>query len=307
VRAVNANGKSEPSGEVRFTVARWGEHSTPDVVVAARTAARSTFFPTVARLKNGDLVTVYYDSPGHVSPLGRISLVRSTDEGRHWSQPRVAIDTPNDDRDPSVMQLRDGTLLLSFFSVDRNQVSPDPKGVFVARSSDDGATWSAPVHVDTALYGAARSAKIVELENGDLLLPYYGRPPETPDARAAVIRSTDGGKTWLPGREVVLASRPGIEFSEPAVADLGGGRLIAVIRAEHDEGRRTAMHLQDPDGRVKYAGPKVVYHGHCSWGDESYPSTVRMSETRFFTVYYDSCAGIIGGTFSNLSELLQPR
>ena len=363
VRALNAHGKSAPSNDVRFTVARWGEHSTPDVVVAARTADRSTFFPTVERLKNGDLVVVYYDSPAHVSPLGRISLARSTDEGRHWSQPRVAIDTPNDDRDPSVMQLRDGTLLLSFFSVDRTQASPDPKGVFVARSNDDGLTWSAPAHVDTSLNGAATSAKIVELENGDLLLPYYGRPPNTPDARAAAIRSTDGGRTWLPASDVVLASRPGIEFSEPAIADLGGGRLIAVSRAEHNdfssyltrsddggrtwtpparmgvaanapdllsvriagdprvrwlysygelsskfgEGRRTAMQMQDPDGRVQYAGPKVIYHGHCSWGDESYPSTVRMSETRFLTVYYDACAGIIGGTFSNLSELLQPR
>ncbi|MBI3492855.1 MAG: exo-alpha-sialidase [Acidobacteria bacterium] len=363
VRAVNAAGKSEPSNDVRFTVARWGDHSTPDVVVAARTADRSTFFPTVARLRNGHLVTVYYDSPDHISPLGRIALVRSTDDGRRWSRPRVAIDTPNDDRDPSIMQTRDGTLLLNFFAVDRHQSPPVPIGVLVARSRDEGATWSAPARVDTPLNGAATSARIVELENGDLLLPLYGRAPDTSDARAAVIRSTDGGKTWPAGGEVELASRPGTDFSEPALADLGGGRLMAVIRAERGdtssywtrsedggrtwtppvslgivaqapdllplriagdsrmrvlhtygelspkfgEGRRTVMEMRDPDGVVQYAGPRVIYHGHCRWGDESYPSTVRISETRLLTVYYDACAGIIGGTYSSLPVLLQIR
>ncbi|MBI3399996.1 MAG: exo-alpha-sialidase [Acidobacteria bacterium] len=372
VRAVNAAGKSTPSNEVRFAVPRWGEHHTPDVVVAARTAERSTFFPTVARLKNGHLVTVYYDSPDHISPLGRIAMVRSTDDGRHWSTPRVAIDTPNDDRDPSVVALHDGTLLLSFFEVDRAQAPATQLGVFVARSRDEGATWSAPARVDTPPGHAATSAPIVELENGDLLLPYYGSAREitgTNDSRAAVIRSTDRGVTWPAGGAVVVASQPGIDFSEPAIADLGGGRLVAVIRAERGElsafwtrsddgghswlaperldipaqapdllpvrvagdararvvlaygelsqkfgeGRRTVMQLYDPygpygpGGSVQYAGPKVIYHGHCRWGDESYPSTVRISETRLFTVYYDACAGIIGGTFSNLSDLLEVR
>lgn len=363
VRAVNAAGKSQPSDEVRFTVARWGEHSTPDVIVAARTADRRTFFPTVERLANGHLIAVYYDSPEHISQLGRISMAISTDGGRHWSPPRVAIDTPNDDRDPSVMQTRDGTLLLSFFSVDRTQ-SNVPLGVYVSRSRDEGATWSAPVRAFTKLSGPATSAKIVQLENGDLLLPIYGRAVfESTETRAAVLRSTDGGETWPGGEEVELASPPGTDFSEPAIADLGGGKLIAVIRAERGdtsaywtrsddngrtwtppvrldldaqapdlltvrmagdsrtrvifsygelsqkfgEGRRTGIEARDADGFGRVAGPRVVYHGHCSWGDESYPSTVRISETQLFTVYYDACAGIIGGTFSNLSDFLQPR
>jgi hypothetical protein len=73
------------------------------------------------------------------------------------------------------------------------------------------------------------------------------------------------------------------------------------------EGRRTAMQMYDLDGPNQYAGPRVIYHGHCRWGDESYPSTVPISEMRVFTVYYDACAGIIGGTFTDLSDLLQVR
>ncbi|MGN6561290.1 MAG: sialidase family protein, partial [Thermomicrobiales bacterium] len=89
----------------------------PAVVVAAR-GERNTYFPTIARLRDGVLVVVYYDSPAHTSQSGRIALVRSTDDGRTWSAPRVVLDTPLDDRDPQIMQTRTGALLLSFFTYD---------------------------------------------------------------------------------------------------------------------------------------------------------------------------------------------
>jgi sialidase-1 len=53
-------------------------------------------FPDACRLKNGDILCVFYAGYGHVSlpdreyPRGgRICFVRSSDEGRTWSQPQV--------------------------------------------------------------------------------------------------------------------------------------------------------------------------------------------------------------------------
>ncbi|MGN6758176.1 MAG: hypothetical protein ACTHMJ_17495, partial [Thermomicrobiales bacterium] len=114
-------------------------------------------------MRDGVLVVVYYDSPAHTSQSGRIALVRSTDDGRTWSAPRVVLDTPLDDRDPQIMQTRTGALLLSFFTYDWDQTPAKVIGSYVARSEDYGATWSAPTPVGTALAWTATSAKIIEL------------------------------------------------------------------------------------------------------------------------------------------------
>src|SRR5262249_36124918 len=47
---------------------------------------------------------------------GRAEIIRSTDGGKTWSRPKVLIDTPWDDRAPNFCQLKDGTILCSFFT-----------------------------------------------------------------------------------------------------------------------------------------------------------------------------------------------
>jgi len=359
VRAVNACGVSRVSPEVRVSVdqARIGARTKPDVVVASRTATRNTYFPTAALMKSSEIVVVYYDSPDHVSPAGRVSMVRSRDEGRTWSMPEVVIDGPNDERDPNIVETARGTWLVSYFESDASK-SPTSQGVFVIRSTDAGKTWSAPAKVGTTLVGAATSAKIVQLDNGDLLLPLYGGKPGGMDAIAAVIRSADDGMTWLPDSEATIASAPGVNFVEPALGYLGGGRLLAMVRTEGaeraafesyslDSGRtwsaatRTTLIAQasdllpvvddqktvlvhtwgDTSGRfgdsrptvmqvIRFREfptarwtdePRLLHQGHC-WSDEGYPSSVRLRDGRVFTVYYDACAGYIGGTFSALTD-----
>src|SRR6266498_957582 len=63
-------------------------------------------FTDICRLTNGDLLCVFYAGYAHVSlpradcpKGGRICCVRSKDEGRTWSAPRVLFDGSFDDRD----------------------------------------------------------------------------------------------------------------------------------------------------------------------------------------------------------------
>ena len=362
VRAANNCGGSGVSPEVRVAVdeARIGARTAPDVIVARRTAKRNTYFPTAELVKNGQIVVVYYDSPDHVSPDGRISLVRSRDQGRTWSAPTVVIDGPNDERDPNIVETARGTWLVSYFESDATK-SPSSQGVLVTRSSDEGRTWSTPTKIGTTLGSAATSGKIVQLDDGDLLMPVYGATPGGTNAVAAVVRSADDGLTWPPDGEATLAIAPGVDFVEPALGYLGGGRLFAMIRTEGTErvayenhsldgGRtwatatRTTLRAQasdllpirdgqqtnllvhtwgDTSGRFGDSRPTVLqtmrfrefprvrdtgelqllHHGHC-WSDEGYPSSVRLRDGRVFTVYYDACAGYIGGTFSTIVEPL---
>src|SRR5229473_1171298 len=82
---------------------------TPRRIVTDAGAGGYQAFPDVCRLKNGDLLCVFYAGYSHVSQPnaalprgGRVCAVRSSDDGSTWSAPITIIDTPDDDRDPSV-------------------------------------------------------------------------------------------------------------------------------------------------------------------------------------------------------------
>jgi len=246
VIARNACGTGPPSSDI--VVPTGGSPGQPDVVVARRSADRNTYFPAVERLRNGHLIVVYYDSPDHVSPKGRISLVKSLDGGRTWSAPTVAIDSPLDDRDPSVMQTDRGTLLLSYFAVDGAGVS---QGVAVVRSEDEGATWSPPAMVQTDLARPATSARIIQLEGGELLIPIYGGTVRL--ARSAVVRSTDDGRTWPGDQDFQIRSASNVDLVEPAIVKLGGRHVLAIMRSDRSD--KLAMESRSHDGGLTWSEP----------------------------------------------------
>ena len=250
VRARNGCGLSAPSRELRVVI---GVYQTrPEILVTPRTPSRNVYFPSVAKLRDGRLLVAYYDSPDHVSPLGRISMVQSRDEGLTWSAPRVIVDTPLDDRDPSLMVTRDGRLLLSYFA--RNSVTKTSR-VFVTRSDDDGATWSEPVNVETSLDDSGTSSKIVEAANGDLLIPIYGSAEGTVNSRATIVRSRDGARTWPLRHEVGVAAAAGMNFSEPGLA-VAGERMLLLTRTDRKD--ELAYAVWSGDGGVTWSEPSPV-------------------------------------------------
>jgi Neuraminidase (sialidase) len=226
-------------------------------------------FPTAVRTDDGRILVAYRAAAEHIIGQGRIMLVESRDGGRHWSKPRTIVDTTNDDRDPMLMQTRRGTLLLSFFQTDwwREPRRPKVMGTFVARSADGGRHWSDPVKVGTALDGpsdlpsgpyesggAATHGQIVELPDGDLLVPLYGTRPDEPRNSSSVVRSTDGGRTWPASNESVIADADTLVSYEPVPALLGDGSLVVLLRtsgkaylSRSDDGGRTWSQPQVTD------------------------------------------------------------
>lgn len=223
---------------------------TDPVVVASAPTGRMAFFPDMISLHDGRLLVAYRDSVSHIAQDGRILVVESSDDGRTWSAPRVAVDTAIDDRDPKLVQLSDGTVLMNFFRTDWTGYPGNPAtlvGTFVARSTDGGAGWSEPVQVGTAMSGpsdvivgayyaghAATHGPILELPDGDLLVPLYGRLPEGGSGPATVVRSTDGGLTWPEEGEAFLGRTAGLDYQEPNLSVLRDGTLLAILRTSRN-------------------------------------------------------------------------
>lgn len=215
------------------------------ITVARTIQGQLPYFPSAVRTGDGRVVVVWREGLGHVRSVGRIVLAESLD-GVEWSEPRVVVDGVYDDRDPMLVELASGELLLSWFQIDwsvRPYVCP---GVLVARSADGGATWGEPVLVGSQmvqeteeLWRSFRAGHIVahgqilELPDGDLLAPVYGVFPGDACHSASVVRSTDSGRTWPAESEVVLG-RAAREYVEPVLTLLPGGQVVALLRTDEE-------------------------------------------------------------------------
>ena len=192
-------------------------------------------FPSVCRLANGDLLCVFYCGTGHISPNGKIVMARSKDEGKTWSKPEVIIDTAWDDRDPSIMQAKSGRVLVNSFDYDgvnRSRSGDKKPQVFVTISDDGGKTFGKPRPIDIGWPFDATSDAILQLRDGTLLLPLYGRKTGDTKDRAAVAFSKDGGLTWNKTDPVTIAydEADKIDFQEPALVLLPDGTIRCSLR-----------------------------------------------------------------------------
>jgi len=182
-------------------------------------------WPTLTRRRNGELLVVCSGGrKSHVDPFGQVELIRSRDNGRTWTWPRIVLDGPLDDRDAGVLETRKGTLLITTFTslayepilARAESLKPGAPGAWskeklaawqaardrlteaerkaqlgdwMIRSTDGGLTWSAPYD---SLVNSPHGP--IELSDGRLL--YAGKQLWKEGERVGVCESNDDGKTW---------------------------------------------------------------------------------------------------------------
>ena len=171
-------------------------------------------WPSVTRDADGTLVAAFSGNRiMHVCPYGKVLLVKSRDEGKTWSAPIIAVDTPLDDRDAGILNLGDGCMLVSTFNnsrafqkkdADRGVYGPPERcdmvraylpnvtdemeerylGSLLSLSTDNGFSWGEPFKVPvTAPHGPNL------MNDGSLI--YAGAPygDHDPNYPIAVYRS----------------------------------------------------------------------------------------------------------------------
>lgn len=159
---------------------------------------------------------------------GRAHIMQSDDEGKTWSAPRTLVDTADDDRHPSILELDDGTLIANFFAYRY-------PGVYFAKymlSSDGGETWTEPMDpLGKPTPGAFGNGPIIQLKDGTVLWVMEGPfdPAQTFNS-IGVLRSEDRGKTF----QLASVVKRDHDLNEPTVAQMTDGRLVMVIRRQGD-------------------------------------------------------------------------
>ncbi|MDD3585914.1 MAG: sialidase family protein [Thermoguttaceae bacterium] len=216
-------------------------------------------FPDVCRLADGRLLCVFYAGYGHVAfpneklpKGGRISGCYSSDEGKTWSDPVTMVDTPVDDRDPSITQMADGRLLLTFFTYERIAKKTKTK-TYLAESTDAGKTWSQPRKL---FEDYPCSTPIRVLSDGTLVFPLYGFQ-EGEQRVGAIALSHDQGTTWS---EPICIPNGGVNLdAETDVIELKNGDLWAIQRPQ------MAWSVSKDKGKTWSKSEAVGFEGHCPY------------------------------------------
>jgi sialidase-1 len=225
-------------------------------------------FPDVCRLQDGRLLAVFYAGYTHVSAPnkrwpngGRVSYSISSDEGFTWSVPKTLYDSPDDDRDPSVVQLQNGQIICDF---QRQGVSPnwDPvtmtgsaevKGTWIITSNDGGKTWSEARQIYPK-HGT--SSPIRELSDGRLVLGLM-----TATGEGAVGASDDQGKTW--NKAVAIPTGGAPIDAETDIIELKNGTLFAAERIT--EPKPMCFSLSSDRGNRWSVSRPLPFQGHCPY------------------------------------------
>lgn len=174
-------------------------------------------FPSVAVQRNGTVIMVWRQGSDHVTSRdGVIKKATSTDQGRTWSaattikSAAVGIDL----RDPCISLSRDGTKLYLVYFEGTTALAAN--GVYFSQSTDGGVTWSTSVRVEAQPYSAS-SGGCVELDNGTLVVPWYGRASGDSFDSVWTSKSVNGGTTWTETK-ILNGQTLGVHLQEPWIA-----------------------------------------------------------------------------------------
>ena len=260
-------------------------------------------WPTLARRRNGQLLLVCSGGrESHVCPFGQVELMRSDDDGKTWTFPRVLLDLAIDDRDTGILETTRGTLLATTFSSlayeyqfnngninkwdaarqarwrgAHNRISAAERkaqlGTWMLRSTDGGVTWSTPYDsIVNSPHGP------IQLADGRQL--YAGKDLWKSGQWIGVCESTDDGRSWKKLAQIPTRAGddPG-EYHELHAVEATNGTIVVQIRNNNPANRSETLQTESPDGGKTWSVP----HPISVWGLPSH--LLRLRDGRLLMSY----------------------
>ena len=269
-------------------------------------------WPTIATLPNGDLMVVTSGGrEGHVCPLGRVDMYRSSDGGKTWSPRRTILDHPADDRDAGICVTSKGTILVTSFTsfgfadmlaeerkrraegkgtwsdgrfnlwserlkpFESKEAQEAELGCWMIRSEDGGKTWSERY---SSIVNSPHGP--IQLKDGRLLYPgkiLWGKEA----GKIGVCESLDDGKTWRWLADIpMLPDLPNSEFyHELHGVECNSGRIVVQIRCHAPGFDSQNLQSESEDGGKTW----TTAHTIGVWGIPSH--LMKLADGRILMTY----------------------
>lgn len=206
------------------------------------------YFPVLLRLKTGRLLVVYRWGASHINVKGQLAVSWSDDNGNTWSTPMQVTSGADDHRNPAMVELPSGEILLAYCIMDGydatgkkfrpsiNGIDPrTSKPLWIIRSHDHGATWAAPEELKgtDALFKRDEMlnvfGKMSLTGDGGILLSLYSTPRDHHTTFELVYRSNDAGHTWN------MLSTIAKDVNETGILALPGNHVLAALRTNKEQ------------------------------------------------------------------------
>jgi sialidase-1 len=213
--------------------------------------------PALVVSAKGTLLAFCEGRRGSASDSGNIDVLlrRSFDGGKTWSPVQVVADMGDDTvgNPAPVVDRKTGAIVLLLTSnpgaVTERQIVegayPPGRSVWMARSTDDGSTWSAPAEITAQAkrpewsWYATGPGNGIQLRSGRLLIPCDHIRRDNRAMHSHAIYSDDGGRTWAIGG---VADE---KTNESAAAEARDGSVILNMRSYHGRNRRAVQSSRD--------------------------------------------------------------
>ena len=222
-----------------------GTRAVAQPIFASPVTLDQALTPTVGLSPSGTAIAGFTSG-------GKTAVARSTDSGHTWSAPVVLgnvysffgkLVTDGLGNWVAVWSDSDGTM--SF---------PPDDEILAARSTDDGATWSAPLFVNSDHASDVREDRrpVVATDGAGTWVAVWSEFGATPYLYAA--QSLDGGATW--SAPVVVAGTSVLTAGPALAADRSTGTFIATLALGS-----TIVQTRSIDGGLTWSAPATLGPG----------------------------------------------